>query len=401
MGEYNSLSALTVVYTAASTHCSNVAVLLFVDGKKAAETGFVPANGSTSATVAWPTNGEPHTLGVEGVGEKGGCNGGVLGDWAGTLTITYTPAPSECSGLRIGASIRSWKTDETVVDYSVFDIKPKCGPVTVTIGGDRTTLNSSSPTASGVEDLPGRFCQTTAYARQRDADTGGTIGQAPIGDVLFERDLTGPDGEGLKGGDPLCFEETHNSVEASQASLAVKTLGLHVGGSGVAYLSLTNSGHPTQILFVPADQVSVSATTIQAAGIVVTIGSAQVQITPPQTQSSIPDTSNSVSIPGLQSDGITEPCSSNNSSTGPFLISGDEANVTGSETVFTCPVNISVGALVSTNTVEFQDGLDGSEAGVWAPVISISGAVDLTDASELSASGQIVFSGSSAISATG
>ncbi len=394
VGEYNSLSALTVVYTAAATHCSNVAVLLFVDGKKTAMTGFVPANGSASATVAWPTNGEPHTLGVEGEGEKGGCNGGALGEWAGTLTITYTPAPSECSGLKIGAGIRTWKTDETVVDYSVSNIKAKCGPVTVTIGGDRKTLSSSSPTASGVDDLPGRFCQTTAYASQRNADTGGPIGQAAIGDVLFARDLTGPDGEQLKAGDPLCFEETHRGVEASQGSAAISTLGLKVGTDGVAYLSLTNSGHPTQVLFAPAARVDFSGTSLQATTIDLTIGAAQVSITPPQVQSDIPASDLSTPIPGLQSDGTTQPCTSNSSSNSPFVISGNEANATaGSETVFTCPVDLSSGSLVAAASVTFEDGLNGEEGGVWASSITVHGAVDLSDASVLSAAQVIFFAG--------
>jgi hypothetical protein len=394
VGEYNSLSALTVVYTAAPTHCSNVAVLLFVDGKKVAMTGFVPANGSTSATVAWPTNGEPHSLGIEGEGEKGGCNGGALGDWAGTLSITYTPAPSECSGLRIGASIRTWKTDETIVDYSVSNIKAKCGPVTVTIGGVRKTLSSSSSTASGVDDLPGRFCQTTAYANQRNADTGGPIGQAAIGEVLFARDLTGPDGEQLKASDPLCFEETHRDVEASQGSAAISTLGLKVGTDGVAYLSLTNSGHPTQVLFVPAAHVDFSGASLQAAAIQLTIGTAQVSITPPQSQSDVPDTNLSTPIPGLQSNGTTEPCTSNGSGTSPFVISGDVANATaGSETLFSCPVDLTSGSLVVTAGVTFEDGLNGEEGGVWAPSITVHGAVDLSDASVLSAAQMIYFTG--------
>lgn len=394
VGEYDSLSALTVMYTAAATHCSNVAVLLFVDGKKAAMTGFVPASGSTSATVAWPTNGEPHTLGVEGEGEKGGCNGGVLGDWAGTLTITYTPAPSECSGLRIGAGIRTWKTDETIVDYSVSNIKAKCGPVTVTIGGDRTTLSSSSATASGVDKLPGRFCQTTAYASQRSADTGGPIGQVAIGEVLFARDLTGPDGEHLKAGDPLCFEETHRDVQATRGSAAISTLGINVGTEGVAYLSLTNSGHPTQVLYVPADHVDFSGIALQATTIDLTIGTTQVSITPPQTQSNVPDTNLWTPIPGLQSNGTTEPCTSSGSGTSPTVISGNEWNATAdSETVFTCPADFSSGSLVATASVTFEDGLSGEEGGVWATSITVHGVVDLSDSSVLSAAQGIYFTG--------
>jgi hypothetical protein len=119
-GSYNSLSSLKVTYTAASTHCSNVAVGLFVDGHKVASTGFVPANGMTSATVPWPTDGHRHALSVQGEGQKGGCNGGMLGDWAGTLTITYTPAPA-CSARKGGRRTR------TVVAVAAADC-----PLTVT-----------------------------------------------------------------------------------------------------------------------------------------------------------------------------------------------------------------------------------------------------------------------------
>jgi len=95
-GSYNSLSSLLVTYTAAATHCSNVAVRLFVDGHEVASTAFVPALGSASTTVPWPNDGRRHALSVQGVGQTGGCNFGGLGNWAGTLTITYTPGP-ECS----------------------------------------------------------------------------------------------------------------------------------------------------------------------------------------------------------------------------------------------------------------------------------------------------------------
>ncbi len=104
-GSYDSLSPLSIVYTAAATHCSNVAVRYFVDGKEKAGTEFVGAAQSTSATtVPWPNDGQAHELSVQGEGETGGCNFGGLGNWAGELTITYTPAPEHCQAPAAGSS---------------------------------------------------------------------------------------------------------------------------------------------------------------------------------------------------------------------------------------------------------------------------------------------------------
>lgn len=104
-GSYDSQSPLSIVYTAAATHCSNVAVRYFVDGKEKAGTEFVGAAQSTSATtVPWPNDGQAHELSVQGEGETGGCNFGGLGNWAGELTITYTPAPEHCQAPAAGLS---------------------------------------------------------------------------------------------------------------------------------------------------------------------------------------------------------------------------------------------------------------------------------------------------------
>ena len=78
-GSYVARSPLSITYTAAGSHCSNVAVHFFVDGKEEASTGFAPPSGSVSATVPWPNDGLSHDLGVEGEGQTGGCNAGSLG----------------------------------------------------------------------------------------------------------------------------------------------------------------------------------------------------------------------------------------------------------------------------------------------------------------------------------
>jgi len=397
VGEYNSQSALTVIYTAAATHCSNVAVQLFVDGKHAATTGFVPASGSASATVPWPNDGEPHTLGIEGEGELGGCNVAGLGNWGGTLTISYTPAPLECDRLRLSASFRHWKTDETTIDYTVFGIKRKCGPVTVTIDGDRKTFGADHPTISGVDDLPGRFCQRTAFARQSGADTGGPIGQAAVGKVLYARDMTGPDGEKLREGDDLCFEETHRDIDANDAGAAMKDAELHVGTDGVAYLSLTNFGNPHEVLYAPAAKVNVAATSIDAARIVIAIGHTHVDITPPTQQNNVPGFGVFTELAGVQPNGTEDPCKSPEASGNHFDIVGFETSFnTNTETIFSCPVDLA-GDFNLEVDVTFDKGLYG-DGSIWAENISVHGGITLNFSdpgrtSLLSAAGDIKLTG--------
>ena len=83
---------LRVEYTTALTHCSNVGMKFFVDGTLVAQTPPVGPGVSTGEIDLGPVTPGPHTLGMEGVGEEGGCNTGFLEDWAGTLRLTYCVA---------------------------------------------------------------------------------------------------------------------------------------------------------------------------------------------------------------------------------------------------------------------------------------------------------------------
>jgi hypothetical protein len=87
-----SYSNVTAVFTLEAIHCSDVAVVLFVDGHEVGTTPFAPPGVSTeTVTVRWPKDGETHSLSYEGKGEEGGCNGGNLVTWSGSLAVTYTP----------------------------------------------------------------------------------------------------------------------------------------------------------------------------------------------------------------------------------------------------------------------------------------------------------------------
>ena len=93
LATFRSASNLTVVYTAPSGHCSDVAVRVFIGRRHVATTPFVsPSAASARVKVPWPRDGKRHTLGFEGVGKVGGCNVGILASWAGTLKVSYVPA---------------------------------------------------------------------------------------------------------------------------------------------------------------------------------------------------------------------------------------------------------------------------------------------------------------------
>jgi hypothetical protein len=91
-------------YTTAASHCSNVGMRFYVDGVLRAETPPVGPGVSTGVIDFGPLPSGPHTLGMEGVGEQGGCNTGFLGTWAGTLALTYCIATPEISLQPVGAS---------------------------------------------------------------------------------------------------------------------------------------------------------------------------------------------------------------------------------------------------------------------------------------------------------
>jgi hypothetical protein len=87
-----SSSNLSVRFKGGVNLCSDVAVMFYVDGVFAVETQFVDAGQKAPVvTVHWTKDRKSHALGYEAVGELGGCNTGVLTNWAGKVRITYSP----------------------------------------------------------------------------------------------------------------------------------------------------------------------------------------------------------------------------------------------------------------------------------------------------------------------
>jgi len=81
---------VTVTYIAGGSHCSPVAMIIYVDGKRVGETPKLNANGigKLSFTVKPDV---PHKLAFEVQGFVGGCNTGELIGIAGKTETTYAP----------------------------------------------------------------------------------------------------------------------------------------------------------------------------------------------------------------------------------------------------------------------------------------------------------------------
>ncbi len=85
-------SLLEVQFTTSSGHCSDIKVAISVDGGAAQQSGFLGAGQSTAVFVFGPFATGAHTVSVQATGRVGGCNGGFLGSWVGTLDVTEVPA---------------------------------------------------------------------------------------------------------------------------------------------------------------------------------------------------------------------------------------------------------------------------------------------------------------------
>ncbi len=81
---------LSLTVTAAPTHCSNVGYIVGVDANTVATTPFLSPGQSSGPIVSAPLSSGQHIITVQGIGTGGGCNGGTLGSWAGTLVVSQT-----------------------------------------------------------------------------------------------------------------------------------------------------------------------------------------------------------------------------------------------------------------------------------------------------------------------
>jgi len=79
---------ITATYTASIHHCSDVQVQVSVDNTVLSTSAFLSAGQSTGPIATSPLTAGLHTVAIQATGEVGGCNGGTLSSWGGTLTLS-------------------------------------------------------------------------------------------------------------------------------------------------------------------------------------------------------------------------------------------------------------------------------------------------------------------------
>ncbi len=85
-------------YDVRDTHCSSVRLHIFLDGALVQTTGYLGWHGATAPYDALPLSTGfitlsskpkpgPHVVSVNAEGQEGGCNGGQLYSWGGSLEL--------------------------------------------------------------------------------------------------------------------------------------------------------------------------------------------------------------------------------------------------------------------------------------------------------------------------
>ena len=86
-------SNLRVEYFASAGHCSPVLAHILVDGVERAATAFLSPGQASGVFDVGPVTAGSHVVALRGEGTVGGCNGGNLLNWGGTLAITADAQP--------------------------------------------------------------------------------------------------------------------------------------------------------------------------------------------------------------------------------------------------------------------------------------------------------------------
>ncbi len=156
---------------------------------------------------------------------------GSAADGHGNNTILLGPVT--CSHIALQAPL-SYRTGETVIHYHITGITLDCGPVTLSVDGHTVaTLPDEPSTQSGEAVFPRRDCQPTVVAAQGDKLSEDDHGQGSNGKVLIAKNVSGPDGEGLRAGDELCIYENGARMLYDAAPQAIAaSLKLTVAANG-------------------------------------------------------------------------------------------------------------------------------------------------------------------------
>lgn len=82
---------LEIEFTAAVTHCSDMRFLVAVDDEERPASEFLGPGQSTGPLDFGHLEDGEHVIRVQAEGREGGCNGGGIATWGGTLRMTVTP----------------------------------------------------------------------------------------------------------------------------------------------------------------------------------------------------------------------------------------------------------------------------------------------------------------------
>jgi hypothetical protein len=80
-------------YTAATTHCSSARLLIYLNGARIGRTDWVDAGEDSTVelldlTLRRRPGGKAHRFTYKVEGRTGGCNGGMVGSWAGDIKLS-------------------------------------------------------------------------------------------------------------------------------------------------------------------------------------------------------------------------------------------------------------------------------------------------------------------------
>ena len=83
--------SVKLTYATSKQHCSQVSLIVYVDGKRVGRTGALGPGGRGSVTINVPADGRAHALAYRAEGFVGGCNAGQLISVGGQIVVRHVP----------------------------------------------------------------------------------------------------------------------------------------------------------------------------------------------------------------------------------------------------------------------------------------------------------------------
>lgn len=113
-------TTLRYEFTASPQHCSDISVVVLVDGALSELSPFLQPGGSTGLIDASPVAPGAHTLEVQAQGRAGGCNDDALYSWAGTLRVETGQVAAVTTTHAIGQTCSG--ASQLCEPYTRFDV---------------------------------------------------------------------------------------------------------------------------------------------------------------------------------------------------------------------------------------------------------------------------------------